>query len=75
MSAAKEWDELCHRYEEARQEVAEAWGVVMPKFGAVAWGRSRENPTEGEMARLERAKEDMDAVDAEMRQFMRKHSV
>jgi hypothetical protein len=73
MGPAEEWAALCDRFDVAHKELTEAWGVVMLRFGSVSAGY-QVNPTEDEMARLERAQAAWDALDAEMREFMRRHS-
>lgn len=73
MGPAEEWQALCDRGDMAQSEVMEAMGIVMHRFGSAASGYPV-NPSEEDLDRLERARVAWDALRAEMREFMRRHS-
>lgn len=73
MGPAEEWESLCGRFDVVQQELTEAMGIVRHRFGSAASGYPV-NPSEEELDRLERARVAWDALSAEMREFMRRHS-
>lgn len=73
MNVSEQWEALCSECDQAKQEFYSAWSVVMPKFRAIGEGRSRENPTNEELERLESATRRRDAAEDAARAFMKAH--
>jgi hypothetical protein len=74
MELADQWNELCQRYEKAQQDAMAARSVVNKKFGEIASGKKHMgNPTDEEIKASDDADAAVKAIDAEMREFTRKH--
>jgi hypothetical protein len=73
MNAGKQWSDLCQRYDQANKDVNDAWALVIEKLTPFAEGISDDIPTLEELERLDQAKVCREAIDRNMRTFMKAH--
>jgi hypothetical protein len=73
MDNGEQWADLSDQYTQADKDFHDAWNVVVKKFGAIAAGKSRENPTEEELNRLDEVRTRREAIEKRMHAFMKSH--
>ena len=73
MNTYEQWQELCKKFEEAREEHSKAFAIVNSAFAQVAKGGNK-NPSSQELDDMDKSWNHLEAVKKEMDDFVKKNT-
>ncbi|MDE3023141.1 MAG: hypothetical protein KGI54_15045 [Pseudomonadota bacterium] len=73
MDTGKEWAELSDRYNLVNDEYQNCWITIRNKFSSIANGTLHENPTDEELKRCGKLRDELNSLNNSMRLFIQKH--